>query len=127
MNCERCGYVITANRFERILKMGYDLLCVDCAQVPMRIVVTGKDEYCIPHKFEFDDEDNPMKHGLPYRPGERLCGNRDCVRPVHVVAPLIVKPVDEIEQLIEKIKKQKVLIPWDSPIWNDVRKPIAGV
>ena len=33
---------------------------------------------------EFDVNDNPMKNGRLYLPGERKCGFRDCVNPEHV-------------------------------------------
>lgn len=40
---------------------------------------------CISHTGLYDDLDNPLTDdGQPYLPGNRLCGNRDCVQLAHI-------------------------------------------
>lgn len=49
------------------------------------VIDYGHDDPCLPWRGDFDEDDNPMKHGNPHLPGNRLCGHRDCVQPSHIM------------------------------------------
>ena len=120
--CERCGYLLTEAQLKHFQLHKMELLCKSCTAKPSNQVGQSKDDYCKPHQGDFDYDDNPMKNGKLFRPGVRKCGHSDCIRTSHIFVA-----VDEIEVLIEKIARQRPLIPWDSPIWNDARELNAGV
>jgi len=46
----------------------------------------GHDDPCTPWRGEFDDNDNPIKGSKLHRPGNRICGHRDCVTESHIYA-----------------------------------------
>ena len=120
--CERCGYLLSQKQVHHLKLHKLDIRCQSCNAKPTKQVGQSKHDYCVPHQGEFDYDDNPMKNGKLFRPGVRKCGYSDCVRNSHIFVA-----TDEIEMLIEKIARQRPLIPWDSPIWNDVRELNAGV
>lgn len=50
----------------------------------MRLVKYADGRVCEAWQGDFDEWDNPMKDGVLYLPGVRLCGHRDCVSVDHV-------------------------------------------
>lgn len=63
------------------------LYCQECRKTEKRIDY-GHEEPCVPWHGDFDDDDNPMRKGRPYRPGKRTCGHKDCVQKSHIVKVL---------------------------------------
>jgi hypothetical protein len=99
--CTRCGAFIlkavVSKRRER--KDQYADECKDCRDVRkytetyfLRKVVRqhptlGKIE-CLAWNGDIDENWNPIdENGELYRPGERICGAKDCVDIHHVIAP----------------------------------------
>lgn len=84
--CDRCG--IEWQFDQTYLKRSYSTeFCKDCRAKSVQS--TGpSDDYCTPWQGEFDlDLFMPLDdEGKPYRPGIRLCGNADCVRPKHLIS-----------------------------------------
>jgi hypothetical protein len=74
--CQRCGNVLDSRRRRN------EVFCGDCRAKPAKTVKYGS-EVCIPWRGEFDDDDNPIFNGLPYMPGVRHCGHKDCVNGNH--------------------------------------------
>jgi hypothetical protein len=59
-------------------------ICPSCAAKPANGIQTDFG-ICRPHHGDFDDNDNPLNRwGKLFRPGYRLCHNRDCVEPTHI-------------------------------------------
>jgi hypothetical protein len=87
--CERCGVKQDATTVpgEKTTRRRSPL-CESCQAKPATTVVTAYGR-CRPHKGPFDDNDNPLDEftGEPYRPGIRLCGNRDCIELKHIESP----------------------------------------
>jgi hypothetical protein len=84
--CERCGVkqntaVVPGAKATRRRSP----LCESCQAKPATTVITAYGR-CRPHKGPFDANDNPLDDftGEPYRPGIRLCGNRDCIELKHI-------------------------------------------
>lgn len=59
------------------------LICLQCRRTENKIDY-GMEEPCRPWHGEFDDDDNPMQSGKLFRPGNRICGHRDCVELNHI-------------------------------------------
>jgi hypothetical protein len=98
MFCDRCGQIIPKSTWEKAKsrnKPDWDH-CQDCKATPkQRLVVNhpilGKIE-CIPYTGELDELWRPINAvGDLYKPGERLCGHKDCINSNHIVSP--PKPV----------------------------------
>lgn len=98
MFCERCGQIIPKSTWEKAKsrnKPDWDH-CQDCKATPKQKLVVnhpilGKIE-CIPYTGELDELWRPINAvGDLYKPGERLCGHKDCINSRHIVAP--PKPV----------------------------------
>lgn len=81
ITCERCGIEWEVN----ISRKYHKSLCFSCRS---RRVQTIKSEFgvCLPwHGYYAVDQITPVdEDGIPVMPGERLCGNRDCVQPKHL-------------------------------------------
>lgn len=77
--CRRCGWswVVASGR-----RKAFEL-CESCRARPALSVVFGSDR-CVPWRFGFDEFDNPVKDGVLFLPGVRVCGHRDCVNPLHI-------------------------------------------
>ena len=83
VECRRCGWkwVVAADK-----RGETNLLCKSCRQKPVKIIQYG-DLRCEPHQGEVDQDLNPITEtGELYLPGERICGNKDCVNKSHIVA-----------------------------------------
>lgn len=73
------------------------IFCRECRKKEERSIDYGMAEPCIPWNGDFDEDDNPMRYGLAYLPGQRSCNHKDCVQKAH-----IVKPVDPKELIAEQ-------------------------
>jgi hypothetical protein len=74
------------------------LYCQSCRRKnPERRIDYGFSKPCKPWLGDFDLEDNPMRYGQLYKPGERVCKHRDCVEDSHIVIP---KPAPTPQQLV---------------------------
>ena len=98
MFCERCGQIIPKSTWEKAKfrnKPDWDH-CQDCKATPKQKLVVnhpilGKIE-CIPYTGELDELWRPINAvGDLYKPGERLCGHKDCINSNHIITP--PKPV----------------------------------
>lgn len=80
--CYRCG--ADFKFAERNLhRADYDIdHCADCKMKPRTEIGELR---CVPWQGDYDWDDNPLKpDGTLYRPGKRLCGNKDCVKSTHI-------------------------------------------
>ncbi len=85
-------------------------LCRDCRRTEERKIDYGFPDPCIPWNGDFDQDDNPMKNGMLYRPGQRICNHKDCVQKAHIVTTKVVTPEDLIAEqfsLYYRTKKRK--------------------
>ena len=83
--CVRCGYAEDLAFLERRKERRQEILCRSCLARPVREIKSNFG-ICRPHRGDFDYNDNPLdRWGKLFRPGVRLCGNRDCIEPTHIV------------------------------------------
>lgn len=83
VECRRCGFKWLVSADKRGRK---DLLCVSCRVKPASTIQYGKLR-CTPHQGQLDDDLNPIDDsGRLLHPGERVCGHKDCVNVLHIVA-----------------------------------------
>lgn len=66
------------------------IYCLDCRRTERKIDY-GMSEPCVPWTGEFDLDDNPVRHGKAYLPGERHCNHKDCVQKSHIQKPIVVE------------------------------------
>lgn len=92
--CEQCGQIISYEAWTRRKHRGRDdwKQCNDCRAVPIRNIMWNHPSlgriYCHPHNGEVDANWNPINAlGDLFRPGERICGYKDCVNIKHIIAP----------------------------------------
>ena len=112
--CVRCGQIVPRTTWEKAKsrnKPDWDH-CQDCKATPRQCIkwlhpILGKIE-CHPYDGEVDELWRPINAvGDLYRPGERLCGHKDCINSRHIVAP--PKPViSDIERILmsSEIRRQ---------------------
>lgn len=81
VECKRCGFRWDATNARKNVA-----LCSSCRARPARTVYSVDLGKCKPWRGFFDvDEVTPVDdEGEPFLPGERICGNSDCVNPQHV-------------------------------------------
>lgn len=94
--CARCGQEIDGETmWTRINRGSANRNCQDC-NAGKRYEVKNGDLICKPWQGDVDlDTFQPLdKKGQPYMPGERICGNADCVEKTHVVT-LLGKPTTQ--------------------------------
>ena len=106
MFCVRCGQIVPNTTWEKAksrCKPDWDH-CQDCKATPRRTIawkhpILGN-IFCHPYTGELDELWRPINAvGDLYKPGERLCGHKDCVNSRHIVAP--PKPViSDIERIL---------------------------
>ena len=98
MFCDRCGQIIPKSTWEKAKsrnKPDWDH-CQDCKATPKQKLVVnhpilGKIE-CVPYTGELDELWRPINAvGDLYKPGERICGHKDCINSNHIITP--PKPV----------------------------------
>lgn len=90
--CDQCGQGIPLTTTEK-RKSRNDPnwgLCIDCTRGEVRQIsykhpVLGL-IFCYPHKGDVDELWRPLdEEGNLFRPGERICGHKDCVNLNHVI------------------------------------------
>lgn len=81
VTCAKCGFTFLINRKRKKLRM----LCESCRVGRANTIQNGELK-CLPWHGRFDtDMTTPVdEEGNPVLPGERICGNNDCVAPSHV-------------------------------------------
>lgn len=81
IDCYKCGKTFAVNRKRRKLRMH----CESC-RVNKASTIQQGDLKCLPWHGHFaSDMLTPVdENGEPVLPGERICGNVDCVSPSHV-------------------------------------------
>jgi len=81
VTCAKCGSTFLVNRKRKKLRM----FCESC-RVRRASTIQNGDLKCLPWHGKFDtDMVTPVnENGEPVLPGNRICGNADCVSPSHV-------------------------------------------
>lgn len=114
--CDRCGQIIPKSTWEKSKsrnKPDWDH-CQDCKATPKQKLVVnhpilGKIE-CIPYTGELDELWRPINAvGDLYKPGERLCGHKDCINSNHIITPpkRVVSDLDLILMSVEIRQQDK--------------------
>jgi len=92
--CLQCGQIISYEAWTRRKARGRSdwKECADCRAVPSRAIMWTHPALgritCFPYRGELDDNWNPINAvGDLYRPGERICGHKDCVNTKHIIEP----------------------------------------
>jgi hypothetical protein len=100
--CKKCGQSVCKANVEkrRSRKKDNPEWCSACLAKPVARIsymhsVLGE-IWCIPHVGDVNDDLYPVDAlGELYKPGERICGHKDCVNSQHVVASKkVVLPAD---------------------------------
>jgi hypothetical protein len=99
--CIGCGRAVPANIWAKRKQRGrhdWDH-CVDCTATPTAKITVHHPALgqiqCYPHKGEVNELWQPLDVlGDLYRPGVRLCGNKDCVNTAHIEKPQVVTVSD---------------------------------
>jgi hypothetical protein len=102
--CTRCGIEQNYEQtYKRVIRKTVNpLWCRDCRDDRTEIrrdhawkhPALGK-IYCCLWIGELDDNWHPIDdEGQLYRPGERICGLKDCVKQTHVIEP-VKQPIDQ--------------------------------
>ena len=98
MFCVRCGQIVPNSTWSKAKsrnKPDWDH-CQDCKATPQQRIkwlhpILGNIE-CYPYDGELDELWRPVNAvGDLYRPGERICGYKDCINGRHIITP--PKPV----------------------------------
>ena len=106
MFCERCGQIVPNSTWSKAKSRGRDNWdhCQDCKATPKQRIkwlhpILGNIE-CYPFDGELDELWRPVNAvGDLYRPGERICGYKDCINGRHIITP--PKPViSDIERIL---------------------------
>lgn len=81
VTCVRCGMTFEVNRKRKKLRM----FCESC-RVTKATTIQNGDSKCLPWHggFGYDMLTPIDEDGEPVLPGTRICGNIDCVQPLHV-------------------------------------------
>jgi hypothetical protein len=104
LECNKCGILDTDGAMLKRRERGHETLCASCRAKPQTKIKTAYG-VCLAWQGNFDDLDNPIdSRGKYYRPGVRLCGNRDCVEPTHI--QVNVKPSTTAD-IVERMRKDK--------------------
>jgi hypothetical protein len=98
----------TDNAMAKRKERGHEILCESCRAKPQTKIKTAYG-VCLAWQGNFDILDNPIdSRGKFYRPGVRLCGNRDCVEPSHIEVNPKASTTGEI---IERMRKDPKTSP----------------
>lgn len=117
MPCSQCGQTISKDSVDKRKSRGLDQIdvCRDCRDVKTYLdnekrkikrwihPVLGLIE-CVIFDGELNDDWLPVDdEGELFRPGERICGFKDCVKKMHIIAPEVktVSPIDLILGMYE--------------------------
>lgn len=79
--CYRCGYTWMVNPKKHRGRM----LCSSCRAKPVTTIQYGKTRCISWHGNYAADGVTPVVDGVPFMPGERICGHSDCVAVGHQV------------------------------------------
>lgn len=111
-NCPNCGQLVCLSviqkRLERNIEDALAWHCADCRLKPVLSIrymhpVLGL-LYCYPWQGELNDDWYPVDdNGDLVKPGERVCGHKDCVNSNHIEP--FRRIVDEVEDVLEGWKK----------------------
>jgi len=90
--CDQCGQGIPLTTIEK-RKSRNDPdwgLCIDCTREPVRQITYNHPVlgtiFCYPHLGDVDELWRPLDaEGKLFRPGERICGHKDCTNTSHIV------------------------------------------
>jgi hypothetical protein len=123
--CSYCGAnSLSREAIQKRKSRGSDRrICLDCSAAKKTTLAYG-DLICKPWAGDLDlDTLAPLKNGLVFMPGERLCGHKDCVEPSHILGQpsaqeknLIAEQHDisyrtkrkkNYDQLVKTIKKER--------------------
>lgn len=114
MFCERCGQIIPHTTWEKRKSRGrtdWDH-CTDCRALPVKNYswqhpILGRIT-CIPYDGELDELWRPVNAvGDLYKPGERMCGMKDCVNTNHIVEQAKhTRYATELQKLLGQIEAQ---------------------
>ena len=93
--CVRCGQSIPVSTWVKRLARKTDNwdTCKDCLSVnPIKHIQYKHPTlgyiFCYPHQGEVDDLFRPLDEaGNLFRPGERICGHKDCINVKHIKSP----------------------------------------
>jgi hypothetical protein len=84
VDCRRCSFRWAVAADKRGRK---DLLCINCRARKQAVIQYGKLR-CEPYEGLVDQELNPIdEQGNLVKPGERICGHKDCMADAHIVLP----------------------------------------
>lgn len=112
--CGKCGQGIPKTTVEKRISRGvveWDL-CEDCLREPTRAIIYKHPQLgqitCYPHSGEVDALWRPVDAlGELFRPGERLCGHKDCINLNHIVGKQVHrKYANNLESLLALIEVQ---------------------
>ena len=78
--------------------------CIACSAKPTAKITVPHPALgqiqCYPHKGEVNELWQPLDVlGELYRPGVRLCGNKDCVNTAHIAKPTVT-PLTDLELIL---------------------------
>ena len=104
--CVTCGQAIPCNVWAKRKQRGrqdWDN-CVDCTMRPIEKITVHHPSLgqiqCFPHKGEVNELWQPLNVlGELYRPGVRLCGNKDCVNTSHIEQQTVT-PASDIDIIL---------------------------
>lgn len=104
--CIICGQSISSNVWVKRKERGRDdwKECQDCTAKPTAKIIVHHPSLgqiqCYPHQGEVNELWQPLDaSGNLYRPGVRLCGNKDCVNTAHIEKPA-VKTISDIDLIL---------------------------
>lgn len=108
--CVACGQAVPANVWGKRKERGrhdWDH-CVDCTAKPVGKITVHHPSLgliqCHPHVGEVNELWQPLDGlGQLYKPGLRLCGNKDCVNTTHIEAPKVT-PITDLEVILMSIE-----------------------
>ena len=112
--CGKCGQGIPKTTVEKRVSRGMEKwdLCEDCLRLPARAIVYKHPQLgqitCYPYAGDLDELWRPIdEFGVLYRPGERLCGHKDCINLNHIVGRQVHrKYANNLESLLALIEVQ---------------------
>ena len=111
--CKQCGIIIPyLVWYKRKVRNRPDWdHCKDCNATPKKVEVTVHPSLgriaCVPYLGEVNEQWQPINAvGDLYLPGERICGNKDCVNKNHILPPED-KTVSEIDLLFSSVEVRK--------------------
>jgi len=115
--CVRCGQSIPVSTWVKRLARkteNWDT-CKDCLSVNPITHIQYKHPtlgyiFCYPHQGEVDDLFRPLDEaGNLFRPGERVCGHKDCINVKHIKSP--------VAPAVTPTRKRRTVVDDDELFW----------